>query len=179
MQHGNLREYIRKNSAQLTPQIRETWIRNAVSAVAFTHAHSIIHADISARNFLIADDLSLKLCDFAGSGVGNDIPPLVTEEDRYRKSPDLPRSVQTDLFALGCLMYEIMLGKRPYEEVDDEDWEVIAENYERGVFPSVQRIKYGDVIYRCWMGQYTTADEVLIDVEESQRLSANVFMSGS
>ncbi|KAL2786456.1 hypothetical protein BJX66DRAFT_312731 [Aspergillus keveii] len=92
------------------------------------------------------------------------MPPLVTGEGRYRKSPDLLRSVQTDLFALGCLMYEIMLDQRPYEEIDDEDWEVIAVNYERGGFPSVRGVKYGDVIYRCWTSQYTTAQQSL-DIE--------------
>ncbi|KAL2845626.1 kinase-like protein [Aspergillus pseudodeflectus] len=148
MQHGNLLEYIRKTSSQLNNQVRHTWICNAANAVAFIHQHSIVHGDISARNFLVPDDLLLRLCDFAGSGIGSDMPPLVTEEDRYRKSPDLPRSYPTNLFAMGCLMYEIM--------------EVIAENYERPVFPSVRGIKYSDVIYQCWMGQYTTARQVLL-----------------
>ncbi|PTU18507.1 hypothetical protein P175DRAFT_0534245 [Aspergillus ochraceoroseus IBT 24754] len=100
------------------------------------------------RLFLVADDLSIKLCDFAGSGIGN-MPPVVTEEDRYRKSPDSPRSFQTDLFALGCLIFEIMVGSRPYEEINDADWEMIAENYERGIFPPVAGVKYGEIIHMC------------------------------
>ncbi|PYH40118.1 kinase-like protein [Aspergillus saccharolyticus JOP 1030-1] len=141
MQHGNLREYIRRNPTQLNDQVRGSWVRNSVSAVAFIHEHSVIHGEMSARNFLVADDLSLKLCDFVGSEIGSDKPPLITEEDRYRKSPNLPRSVQTDLFALGCLMYEIMVGKRPYKEDDHEDWENIAEKYERGVFSCLRGFK--------------------------------------
>ncbi|GJP87269.1 hypothetical protein AnigIFM60653_001136 [Aspergillus niger] len=167
MRNGNLRDYIRKSHAQLDDRTKETWVRNAVSAIEFIHHHSIIHGDISARNFLVADDLSIKLCDFAGSGIGN-MPPVIAEEDRYRKSPESPRSFRTDLFALGCLIFEIMVGARPYEEISDEDWEVIAENYEHGIFPHTESLKYGDIIYKCWTSQYTAANELLPDIESAE-----------
>ncbi|PLN79474.1 protein kinase-like protein [Aspergillus taichungensis] len=166
MHNGHLRDYIRKHSAHVDDLTKDTWIRNAVNAVQFIHAHSVIHGDISARNFLVADDLSIKLCDFAGSGIG-DISSVVMEEDRYRKSPDSPRSFQTDLFALGCLIFEILVGSRPYEEVSDEDWETIANNYDRGVFPPVGDLKYGDVISKCWTSQYTEARQILLDIGEN------------
>lgn len=127
IQNGHLRDYIRKNSSCLDSQTKNTWIWSAVHATEFVHRHSIVHGDISARNFLVADDLSIKLCDFAGSGIDN-MPSFVTEEDRYRKSPDSPRTFQTDLFALGCLIFEIVVGSRPYEEIADKHWETIAEN---------------------------------------------------
>ncbi|KAE8386916.1 kinase-like domain-containing protein [Aspergillus alliaceus] len=164
MQNGHLRDYIRENFSSLDSQTKDTWIRNAICAIEFIHRHSIIHGDISARNFLVADDLSIKLCDFAGSGIDN-MPSIVTEEDRYRKSPDSPRTYQTDLFALGCLIFEIVVGSRPYEEIGDEDWEIIAENYDRGIFPKVEGLKYGDIIYKCWTSQYTEAHQLLLDIK--------------
>ncbi|KAL4880290.1 kinase-like domain-containing protein [Aspergillus karnatakaensis] len=124
MRNGNLRDYIRINHAQLDDQIKETWVQSAIRAVDFIHRFSVVYGDISARNFLVADDLSIKLCDFAGSGIG-DAPAFISEGDRYRKALDEPRSVQTDLFALGCLIFEIVVGERPYEEIGDEDWEVV------------------------------------------------------
>ncbi|KAL4803354.1 kinase-like domain-containing protein [Aspergillus unguis] len=169
MHNGNLRDYTRKNHAQLDDRTKETWVRNAVSAVEFIHQHSVIHGDISARNFLVADDLSIKLCDFAGSGIG-DMPADVEEEDRYRISPESPRSIQTDLFALGCLIFEITVGLRPYEEINDEEWEQIAEKYERGIFPPTEGLKYGDIIHKCWTMQYKAANELFLDIEaESNR----------
>lgn len=163
MHNGPLRNYIRKNFTHVDDLTKDTWIQNAVNAVQFIHAHSVIHGDISARNFLVADDLSIKLCDFAGSGIG-DMSPVVMEEDRYRKSPDSPRSFQTDIFALGCLIFEIVVGSRPYEEISDDDWEIISENYGRGIFPHVEGLKYGDVIYKCWTSQYTEAHQILLDI---------------
>ncbi|KAL4934734.1 kinase-like domain-containing protein [Aspergillus oleicola] len=107
---GNLRDYLQHN--EIDNNIRDRWVRNAIDSIAVIHAYGVIHADISPRNFLVADDLSIKLCDFAGSAIG-DLPPLVEEEDRYRISPLSPRNFKTDLFALGCLVYEISTGIRP------------------------------------------------------------------
>ncbi|KAB8266127.1 hypothetical protein BDV32DRAFT_156208 [Aspergillus pseudonomiae] len=145
IQTGHLRDYIRKNSSCLDSQTKNTWIRSAVHATEFVHRHSI-------------------LCDFAGSGIDN-MPSFVTEEDRYRKSPDSPRTFQTDLFALGCLIFEIVVGSRPYEEIADKDWEKIAENYDRGIFPPVEGLKYGEIIYKCWTSQYMDARQLLSDIE--------------
>jgi serine/threonine protein kinase len=120
MRLGTLREYLQTHNREIQSHIREQWIAMAISAVSLVHSFGIVHADISTRNFLVADDLSIKLCNFSGSAVGES-DSLVEEEDRYRMAPDSPRSKVTDIFALRCLMYEITTGHRPYEEINDSD----------------------------------------------------------
>lgn len=149
---GNLRGYMQHN--EIRSDIRDRWIQNAIDAVALIHSYGVIHADISPRNFLVAEDLSIKLCDFAGSAIG-DLRPLVEEEDRYRISPWSPRSFKTDVFALGCLIYEISTGVRPYNEIDEH--EEIERLYSATEFPSLDGFKYRDVINRCWTSQYANA----------------------
>lgn len=162
MQLGNLCDYLRRNDARLlADDIRDRWIRSAAAATAFIHAHGIVHADISARNFLVADDLSIKLCDFTGSGIG-DLAPMAEEEHRYRISPGAPWSFQTDLFALGCLMFEI-------EEIEDSDWQEVARRYEARIFPGVDGLKYGAVIHKCWTCQYQSAEQLLYDLDVHDR----------
>ena len=151
---GNLRDYL-KNNQETSTNIRDQWIKNAIDAIAFIHAHGVIHADISPRNFLVAEDLSLKLCDFAGSVIG-DLKPLVEEEDRYRISPWSLRTFKTDLFALGCLIYEISAGVRPYDEIDDV--EEIQRLYAAHVFPALDGLSYRDIIYKCWTSQYASVE---------------------
>lgn len=124
-------------------------------AIALIHSYNVVHADISPRNFLVAEDLSIKLCDFAGSGIG-DLESLVEEEDRYRISPWSPRTFQTDIFALGCLIYEISTGARPYNEIDD--LEEVGKFYAAQTFPDLEGLRYGDIIFKCWTSQYANAD---------------------
>ncbi|RJE18117.1 Protein tyrosine kinase, partial [Aspergillus sclerotialis] len=144
--------YMQRN--EIRNNTRDKWIQNAIGAVALIHSYGVIHADISPRNFLVAEDLSIKLCDFAGSIIG-DLEPLVEEEDRYRISPWSPRTFKTDLFALGCLIYEISTGVRPYNEIDDH--EEIERLYSANLFLNLEGLRYGDVINKCWTFQYSSA----------------------
>ncbi|KAJ5362156.1 hypothetical protein N7541_003000 [Penicillium brevicompactum] len=150
---GDLRTYL--SNHQVPQSTRCGWIKNAIDAIAFIHSHNIIHADIGPRNFLVADDLSLKLCDFAGSViVGDDMENYVEEEDRYRLAPGSSRSFATDLFALGCLIYEISSGSPPYDELDAEKVTVL---YAIQSFPSSKGLRYHNLIQNCWNSTYTTA----------------------
>ncbi|EEP81112.1 predicted protein [Uncinocarpus reesii 1704] len=156
---GNLREYIQHNEI-IDSHIRDQWVENAIDAIALIHAHDVTHADISPRNFLVADDLSIKLCDFAGSAMG-DLQPLVEEEDRYRMAPLSPRNFKTDLFALGCLIYEISTGSRPYDKIDDT--EEVEKLYKARMFPKLDDVKYRNIIYKCWTCQYEGVETLWSD----------------
>ncbi|KAE8356785.1 kinase-like protein, partial [Aspergillus coremiiformis] len=172
LQHGNLRGFCQ--SHDITDETKENWTNAAIVAVAYIHSLGIIHADISPRNFLVADDLTLKLCDFGGSGF-LDLSPISEEEDHYRIFPGTLRSFQTDVFALGCLMYEIAVGTKPYEEIDEDDWEQISSNYATGKFPCLDGLKYQRIIHKCWTLKYNDAQQVLLDIQAME--SRSVFCS--
>lgn len=112
----------------------------------------------------MAEDLTIKLCDFAGSAI-SDLSQLTEEEDRYRISPWSQRTVKTDLFALGCLIYEISTGFRPYNELEDHD--EIGRLYSANVFPNLESLRYRDVIKNCWTFQYAGAGMLQDDLRLS------------
>ncbi|KXG52065.1 uncharacterized protein PGRI_083490 [Penicillium griseofulvum] len=160
---GNLRDYLDRNKQEIQRQTRDQWVIAAASAISILHRFGVIHSDISARNFLVADDLSIKLCDFSGSAIGGQ-ESLVQEEDRYRMASDAPRSTTTDIFALGCLIFEIMTGLRPYDEIDDDSYQEIESNYASGKFPSIDALPYQEIIHKCWTCQYENIDQVKHDL---------------
>ena len=169
--NGDLRAYLLNHNAEITTETRMHWVYSAVQSVIFIHSFGILHADISARNFLVADDGSAKLSDFAGSAIG-DKQPLVSEETRYRQIHGVTastHSIQTELFALGCLIYEIMTGVRPYEDIDNEA--TIEERYRTQTFPSLDNVTYANIIKKCWSRTYQTADDVAEDLKASVSLS--------
>ena len=164
MEHKDLRQYLRNPVSEVNPKQRREWVKQAVEAVNFIHSMGVLHADISARNFLVASDLSLKLCDFAGSSL-DDLPALVSEEVRYRKVSGVAipfNTVATDAFALGSLIFEIITGTLPYDHVV-EDTEVES-RYRKMVFPSTEDLEFGCVIRKCWFGEYDKVDEILYDI---------------
>ncbi|KAJ5153720.1 uncharacterized protein N7500_009159 [Penicillium coprophilum] len=162
---GNLREYLELHHQTIPSQIRQQWIIAAASAISILHRYGVIHSDISARNFLVADDLSIKLCDFSGSAI-EEQGSLVQEEDRYRMAPDSPRSTMTDIFAFGCLIFEITTGHRPYEEIDDENYQEIESRYADGQYPCIDGLPYQEVMYKCWTCRYKNLDQLRYDLQK-------------
>jgi serine/threonine protein kinase len=158
MRLGNLRQYLQNHTKIIESTVREQWIETAASSITLIHGYGIIHADISVRNFLIADDLLPKLFDIFGSAIGEE-DSMILEEDRYHIAPGSPRSTTPDIFTLGCLFFEIATGQRPYNEIDDD--EEIQQRYRDGQFPCLKGVLHNEIIYKCWTSQYTSVDELL------------------
>jgi len=118
MKNGTLQEYLSKKEPDENLQI--TWIRSLAAAVAFCHDRNVILADIGSRNCLLADDLSLRLCDFGDS---TNIPPDLD----IAEVNDNGASVKTDIAQFGLVVYEISTRinlsdpRRPrFDFVEDE-----------------------------------------------------------
>jgi len=159
MKNGSLRSFLCNANVQIPPSVQLSWIKTALVTFDFIHSKGVIQSDVSARNFLVTDDKSIVLCDFAGSMIGDE-ENLVRPETRYEKQCERPVkiSLPTELFAIGSLIYEIITGKPPYSELEDNDVERL---FRRGEFPSTSDIYLGYVIRRCWKGEFETAREVL------------------
>ncbi|KAH8731033.1 kinase-like domain-containing protein [Phaeosphaeriaceae sp. PMI808] len=164
MKNGNLRHYLSNPAKPIQLSTKLLCVKNATRSICFIHSMGVLQADISARNFLVDDDLSLVLCDFSGSAIG-DQDALVGQETRYQKVAGVKPfciSIATEIFAVGSLIYEIMTDKRPYDEIEDED--EVEELFGKGNFPSTTYIPLGNVIRKCWLDGFSTAAEVLEDI---------------
>lgn len=140
-------------------------MRSAVEAIAVLHSHGVVHADISPRNFLVSEDLSIKLCDFSGSSI--DGITSLSQEDRYQAARWTPRTFQTDRFALGCLIYEITTRRRPYDDVPDDD--DVQRRYAAKILPCLRGFKYRDIISSCWSSRYASIDHLRSDFDRRFR----------
>ncbi len=86
-----------------------------------SHKSGVIHRDIKPSNFLIGNDRQLKLSDFGLASVsasrritaaGKTAGTLLYMAPEQIRGGDL--SPQTDLYALGCVFYELLTGKPPF-----------------------------------------------------------------
>lgn len=100
-------------------------ILQACDAVSHAHQHLIIHRDLKPGNMLVTAEGRLKLLDF---GIAKHLAPVHGGGDEHRPaihaSPDYcapeqltgaPISTATDVYALGVILHELLVGERPWK----------------------------------------------------------------
>jgi serine/threonine-protein kinase len=93
-----------------------------LSALEFTHRRGIVHRDIKPANILVTNDWQLKLTDF---GIAHTESSDLTEHGMLLgtlsyMSPEQHTGEQvdarTDIFSAAVLLFEMLAGKRPFED---------------------------------------------------------------
>lgn len=160
MPNGSLSAFL-KSDIKISVEQQLQWCVEAAEAVVLLHSHGIIHADIRPENMVLDQTLGLRIIDLSGSSIDGK-PPLSLESTRFylprSRKDEMPCSVITDLFALGSSIYQIMTRQLPYENLDNDEVEA---RYASKDFPSVDGIPYGNIIRRCWICEFGSAQEVL------------------
>lgn len=86
-------------------------------AVDYAHNKLILHRDIKSENVLVASDGFPRLIDFGIASDINDAQGIVAALTLASAAPEQlkgePVSVQTDVFALGVLLHELLTEARP------------------------------------------------------------------
>ena len=117
---GTLEDVLRKKG-------RISWesvIRYAIqmcSALEFSHGQGVIHRDVKPSNFLVMKNGQLKLSDFGLASVaaarkittpGKTAGTLLYMAPEQIQGKEL--SPRTDLYALGCVLFELLAGHPPF-----------------------------------------------------------------
>ena len=104
--------------------------RQIVAAVAHAHDRGVIHGDLKSSNIMVGPDGRIKILDFGlavrrdggiageeidtthrspASGAAGTVPYMAPEIIRGRQP-----TVQSDVWALGVLLFEMVAGRRPF-----------------------------------------------------------------
>jgi eukaryotic-like serine/threonine-protein kinase len=126
--HG-LQSHARAPELLPKPQVLEI-IYNVCYALDYIHTKGYLHLDIKPSNIMLTQKGEVKLMDFGisrlqkeSSGPENDISGTVYYLSPEQVNSGYPINQQTDLYALGTVLYELLSGCRPFQ--GDTPYQVI------------------------------------------------------
>jgi serine/threonine protein kinase len=122
-----LREVIRRNG-KLALGTALDLMRQAASAVGAAHARGIVHRDLKPENMMVRRDdtgrVILKVVDFGLAKMVENQTSQVTNKSELIGTPKYMAPEQfsgdriderVDVYALGCVFFEMLAGRAPYE----------------------------------------------------------------
>ncbi|QRD91184.1 kinase-like domain-containing protein [Aspergillus flavus] len=124
--YSTQRDAYRAARITLIYDTRHRIAQQGIEAVIFIHKKSVIHSDLSGRQFLVDKRCNARLSDFGGSSLqGSDAIARENAIHFLRRDKDAPNTVQSDIFAIGSTIYEILVGHRPYEGLGDKEIQLL------------------------------------------------------
>ncbi|KAK3696860.1 spindle assembly checkpoint kinase [Vermiconidia calcicola] len=122
---GELYKHLRKAQRFPEPQAAQ-YVAQMASALKYLHKKHVIHRDIKPENILVGLHGEIKISDFGWSvhapnnrrntmcGTLDYLPPEMLRSSRDDK--DNFYSEKVDLWSLGVLTYEFLVGEAPFED---------------------------------------------------------------
>ena len=119
-----LRLHIDKPALALTLDQKLRVAHELLEALAFCHAHDVVHRDISPATILVGSDGHIRLTGFDYARVGADrsltiAAEIVDKVDPHYAAPETWKepanaSPSSDVFGAGLVLYELFTGQRPF-----------------------------------------------------------------
>ncbi len=105
------------------------------AALAYTHEQGIVHRDLKPANIMRLSDGTVKICDFGIARLGHDIgftqrltgSGIAMGTPHYMSPEQIAGGYvdhRSDLYSLGCVLYEIATGAPPFDLEDA--WAVLV-----------------------------------------------------
>ena len=121
--NGDLLSILQKRK-KLTEIEVQYYISNLINALIRMHQKKIVHLDLKPENIFLTEYMELKLGDFGlatnigdnnhdnvPGGTTNYMPPEAISQKKY--------SYGNDIWAVGIIMYYLIIGKLPFNQKDD------------------------------------------------------------
>ncbi|HYC90336.1 MAG TPA: serine/threonine-protein kinase [Thermoanaerobaculia bacterium] len=166
---------------RLAPDKAVDFARGIAAGLAAAHAKGILHRDLKPANIMIDSRGDARIMDFGLALAAGEDDGTISGTPAYMAPEQLegePATVQSDLYAFGLVLYELVTGKRAHnartlpERVRDLTSEIATpSSHIRDIDPAVERI-----ILRCLANdpaqRPASAREVILSLPGGDPLAA-------
>ncbi len=133
----SLRALLDQSPRGLPPERVFNIVRGVAAALGAAHAKRMVHRDIKPENILLAwtpESEIAKVVDFGIVAISDSVGrltqtgrPLLTAEyaapEQWRGNiPPAELDGRTDLYSLGCMFFEMLTGRQPFQSETYEGW---------------------------------------------------------
>jgi serine/threonine-protein kinase len=98
-------------------------LEGLAAALDHLHARGLIHLDLRPENVTVMPNRQVKLIDFGLAQTGGSIPEVASSGPHAYLAPEQLTGesveVTTDVYALGCIVYEMLTGVPPFSVSSD------------------------------------------------------------
>ncbi|WP_018298095.1 Stk1 family PASTA domain-containing Ser/Thr kinase [Corynebacterium lubricantis] len=119
----NLRDIVREDGV-LTPEEAARFLYPVTLALQASHDAGIIHRDVKPANIMVTNTGAVKVMDFGIARALDDSTAQMTQTSAVigtaqylspEQARGKPADGRSDIYALGCVMYESVTGRPPFE----------------------------------------------------------------
>ena len=144
------------------------WALQLLSGLSFVHSHGIIFGDLNPSACWLNSDLSIALVGFVSAQFCDSYDVLhlgsTHSGDLFRLSEMQHQvSVKSDLFDWANLVFQLMTDRTPVGP--EQPLNAVVAQIARREFPALSHELMGNIVKKCWMQEYGSADDVSRDVE--------------
>jgi serine/threonine protein kinase len=136
--NGSVEDHLAKHT-NLSEKQKLRWAHQTAERLDYIHENNVIHGDLSLGNLLIDAEMSSRICDISGKLLRLNEPPA-----SHNQNPEVFLDRQTDIHALGTVIYSSVTGEAPFPDLDADEEEEIDRRFNELELPRLERVLAGN-----------------------------------